>query len=71
LKSESEHLLLKTNWATFADKNLDYCKDESIPPEIYDLIEDYRTKARQVKPGNDLALLIDDFFGKANAILKD
>ena len=24
-----------------------------------------------MKPGNDLAMLIDDFFGEANAILKD
>jgi hypothetical protein len=42
-----------------------------IPPTIYGLIEEYRSKARNSKPGNDLALLIDDFFGEANAILKD
>jgi hypothetical protein len=46
-------------------------KDESIPPQIYNLVESYREKARSLKPGNDLALLIDDFFGEANAILKD
>ena len=56
---------------TFSEKNTDYVKDESIPPQIYTLIEEYRNKARSVKPGNDLAMLIDDFFGEANAILKD
>ncbi len=63
--------MLVTNWSTFNDRNSDYIKDESIPPSIFTLIEAYRAKARSVKPGNDLALLIDDFFGEANAILKD
>lgn len=63
--------MLVTNWSTFNDRNSDYIKDESIPPSIFTLIEEYRAKARSVKPGNDLALLIDDFFGEANAILKD
>lgn len=42
-----------------------------MPPQIYTLIENYREKARHVKPGNELALLIDDFFSEANAVLKD
>lgn len=57
--------------AMFAEKNRDYLNDDLIPPTIYALIEDYRNKARQTGPGNDLALIIDDFFGEANAILKD
>jgi hypothetical protein len=46
LASESEHVLLKSNWMTFSEKNTDYVKDESIPPQIYTLIESYRNKAR-------------------------
>jgi hypothetical protein len=42
-----------------------------VPPQIYSLIEKYREKARNVKPGNELAMLIDEFFGEANAVLKD
>ena len=42
-----------------------------MPPQIYSLIEKYREKARNVKPGNELAMLIDEFFGEANAVLKD
>jgi hypothetical protein len=57
--------------AMFAEKNRDYLNDELIPPTIYALIEEYRGKARSTGPGNDLALLIDDFFSEANAILKD
>ena len=38
---------------------------------MYALIETYRNKARTVRPGNQLALLIDDFFGEAHAVLKD
>jgi hypothetical protein len=71
LVSESSHQLLVTNWSTFNERNTDYIKDESIPPTIFTLIEAYRAKARSVRPGNDLALLIDDFFGEVNAILKD
>lgn len=71
LHSESEHSLLTTNWSTFSDKNSEYLNDSSIPPQIYTLIEKYRERARTVRPGNELALLIDDFFGEANAVLKD
>ncbi len=71
LVSEKEHRLLKNNWATFSEKNREYVNDESVPPAMYSLIEQYREKARSQKPGNDLALIIDDFFGESNAILKD
>jgi hypothetical protein len=73
LYSESKHPLLLSNAQInqFHDKNRDYLNDELIPPTIYGVIEEYRAKARDLKPGNDLALLIDDFFGEANAILKD
>ena len=71
LASEKEHRLLKSNWDTFSEKNREYMNDESVPPAIYTLIEQYREKARSLKPGNDLALIIDDFFGETNAILKD
>lgn len=42
-----------------------------MPASIYILIDKYRDMARQSKPGDKLALLIDDFFGEAHAILKD
>lgn len=71
LSSESTHSLLETNWSTFETKNSDYIKDEQIPPQIYTMIEDYRVKARSARPGNEMALLIDEFFGEANAVLKD
>lgn len=42
-----------------------------MPSGIYALIDTYRQKAKTCRPGNQLALLIDDFFGEAHAILKD
>jgi hypothetical protein len=38
---------------------------------MYALIDTYRIKARTTMPGDQLALLIDDFFGEAHAIMKD
>ena len=35
------------------------------------MIDTYREKARTARPGDKLALLIDDFFGEAHGILKD
>ena len=55
----------------FHDKDQSYLTDESVPSGIYALIDTYRIKARSCRPGNQLALLIDDFFGEAHAILKD
>jgi hypothetical protein len=71
LASESTHSLLKSNWATFSDKNANYIQDESIPPAVFTLIEEYREKARTMRPGNEMAILIDDFFGSAHEVLKD
>ena len=56
---------------TFGDKDQTYLTDDSVPSSIYALIDSYRQKARTAKPGDKLALLIDDFFGEAHAILKD
>ena len=55
----------------FHSKDESYLTDDSVPSGIYALIETYRQKARTVRPGDQLALLIDDFFGEAHAILKD
>lgn len=38
---------------------------------MYGCIDKYREKARCTGPGNQLAMLIDDFFGEAHAIMKD
>lgn len=71
LVSESSHPLLMQNnqLNQFYEKNLDYLSDEQIPATIFDLIERYRKRALSAKP--EIHLLIDDFFGEANAILKD
>jgi hypothetical protein len=53
------------------DRNQSYLSDESVPSSIYTLIDTYRIKARTTHPGDQLALLIDDFFGEAHAIMKD
>lgn len=55
----------------FADRNQSYLNDESVPSSMYALIDTYRIKARTTMPGEQLALLIDDFFGEAHAIMKD
>ena len=55
----------------FHDKDQSYLTDDSVPSGIYALIDTYRQKAKMVRPGDQLALLIDDFFGEAHAILKD
>jgi hypothetical protein len=39
LASESTHSLLRSNWATFGDKNAEYIQDETIPPAVFTLIE--------------------------------
>ena len=57
--------------SVFQDKDRSYLTDDSVPSSIYALIDQYRTKARNARPGDQLALLIDDFFGEAHAILKD
>lgn len=71
MASQSTTALLQTNWDKFERKNTDYMKDENIPPQIYELVENYRERAREMKPGNDLGMLIDDFFTEVNNMLKD
>lgn len=49
-----------------------YISDESVPAQIFPLIEQFRAKVMEVSNGKEqCALLIDDFFGEAHAILKD
>ena len=56
---------------SFHEKDQTYLTDDSIPSGIFALIDTYRERARASRPGDKLALLIDDFFGDAHAILKD
>ena len=49
-----------------------YISDESVPAQIFPLVEQYRAKVLEVSNGKEqCALLIDDFFGEAHAVLKD
>ena len=47
-------------------KNEGYLTDDSVPSAIYELIDKYRDMAMNTRPGDKLALLIDDFFGEAH-----
>jgi len=55
----------------FTEKSETYLTDDSVPAAIYELIDNYRDKARNAKPGDQLALLIDDFFAECHQISKD
>ena len=49
-----------------------YISDESVPAQIFPLIEDYRSKVMEISTGREhSSLIIDDFFGEAHSILKD
>ena len=49
-----------------------YISDESVPAQIFPLIEQYRGRVLEFANGRTgAALIIDDFFGEAHAILKD
>ena len=48
-----------------------YISDESVPAQIFPLIEDYRQKILDLTNRESASLIIDDFFGEAHAILKD
>lgn len=61
----------ESSGGVFMDRNLSYINDESVPAGIFGLVETFRLKAKVCQPGNSLALLIDDFFGEAHAIMKD
>ena len=55
-----------------ARKDQSYINDESIPSQIFPLIENYREKVLAISNGRgQSALIIDDFFGDAHTILKD
>lgn len=69
--SESTHNLLVANWDKFHSTNMKYSEDDGIPPQVFNLIEKYREKARSMKPTNDLGMLIDAFFVEVNEHLKD
>ena len=84
LVSESDHSLLQrqklSTRSTLQDKPAQYMSDaqrkdqvyisdESVPAQIFPLIEQYRETLANGK--GQKALIIDDFFGEAHAILKD
>jgi len=49
-----------------------YINDESVPAQIYPLIESYRSKVTNgARSYQQNSMIIDDFFGDAHAILKD
>ena len=49
-----------------------YISDESVPAQMFPLIEQYRQKVMELSNGRQQsALIVDDFFGEAHAILKD
>lgn len=49
-----------------------YISNESIPAQIFPLIEQYRKKVLEISNGSEqCSLLIDDFFGDAHTVLKD
>ena len=77
LVSESDPSLLKhvtikeQDNDLFQTKNDSYLTDDSVPTKIYTCIDKFRGIASRTQPGNQLAMLIDDFFGEAHAIMKD
>ncbi|TNV79973.1 hypothetical protein FGO68_gene1178 [Halteria grandinella] len=49
-----------------------YLRDESLPPEIFNIIQAYREKIMKLTKGSQSAALVfDDFFGEMHSILKD
>lgn len=49
-----------------------YINDESVPSQIFPLVERYRAKMLEFTNGRpQCSLIIDDFFGESHAILKD
>lgn len=55
-------------------KGLDdaYLRDDSLPPEVFNIIQSYREKISKLTKGSQsAALLFDDFFGEMHALLKD
>ena len=49
-----------------------YLNDDSLPPEIFNVIQGYRDKIMKITKGStSAALLFDDFFGEMHTLLKD
>ena len=78
LVSESQSTLLKrqgnsgrSNFSETNRRDQVYISDESVPAPIFPLIESYREKIINISGRKNCALVIDDFFGEAHAILKD
>ena len=71
-QESSSKLLQRQVFADTKRKDQSYINDESIPSQIFPLIESYRDKVLAISNGRgQSALIIDDFFGDAHAILKD
>jgi hypothetical protein len=78
----SEEVQAKNYGAAPAGKNTEdgnkqgmddaYLRDDSLPPEIFTIIQNYRDKIMKMTKGSQsAALLFDDFFGEMHAILKE
>lgn len=49
-----------------------YLRDDSLPTEIFTVIQSYRDKIiKMTKGSQSAALLLDDFFGEVHSLLKD
>lgn len=49
-----------------------YLRDDSLPTEIFSVIQNYRDRIlKQTKGSQSAAMLFDDFFGEIHALLKD
>lgn len=49
-----------------------YLKDDSLPPEIFNIIQTYRELLLKLTKGSNTACMaLDDFFGEVHALLKD
>lgn len=77
LTSEPEHALLQRQkqprlLTETQRRDQNYISDESVPAQMFPLIESYRQKVISISNGKEQsALIVDDFFGDAHAVLKD
>jgi hypothetical protein len=73
LQTRSGNSAMSTAYMTEAQRRDQvYITDDAVPSLIFPLIESYRQKViNQALSGQPSALIIDDFFGEAHAILKD
>jgi hypothetical protein len=61
----------RSNFSETNRRDQVYITDESVPAQIFPLIESYREKVINMTGRKNVSLIIDDFFGEAHAILKD